>query len=112
MKALKSSKKKLPGKIMPLKYLTTFSNLRYYTYPFPTGRLYIFGDKDSIKITVDGILNNTITNKEMEHKNNNIFNIILENSGQPFPKKIYDYKITAKDRHGHETVKTGQFQII
>ncbi len=39
---------------MPLKYLMTFPDLGYYTYPFPTGRLYIFGNKDSIKMVLFG----------------------------------------------------------
>jgi len=37
-----------------LEYLKSFSGINYYIYPFPTGRLYIFGDKISLKLVLFG----------------------------------------------------------
>ncbi len=39
---------------MLLNYLKKFIDISCYTYPFPTGRLYIFGDKESIKLVLFG----------------------------------------------------------
>jgi methylated-DNA-[protein]-cysteine S-methyltransferase len=39
---------------MILNYLKKFTDVSCYTYPFPTGRLYIFGDKESIKLVMFG----------------------------------------------------------
>jgi hypothetical protein len=68
--------------------------------------------KDSVRITINGIQNNTIINERMNHVRNNKFNIVLETSGQPFPAKIYDYTISVKDNFDHKTTKNGQFQIL
>ena len=37
-----------------LNHLKKFEDISCYTYPFPTGRLYIFGNKDSIKLVKFG----------------------------------------------------------
>ena len=37
-----------------LSYLKKRKDISYYTYPFPTGRLYIFADRDSIKLVQFG----------------------------------------------------------
>ncbi|MFH0975852.1 MAG: methylated-DNA--[protein]-cysteine S-methyltransferase [Spirochaetota bacterium] len=39
---------------MLLNYLKNFTDTSCYTYPFPTGRLYIFGNKESIKLIAFG----------------------------------------------------------
>lgn len=48
---------------MNIKNLTEHQNINYYTYPFPTGRLYIFGDKKSIKLIAFG---HGLDHKEIE----------------------------------------------
>jgi O-6-methylguanine DNA methyltransferase len=39
---------------MLLNYLKKFNDISCYTYPFPTGRLYIFGNKESLKLIAFG----------------------------------------------------------
>ncbi len=39
---------------MYIDYLKTFSQIGYYIYPFPTGKVYIFGDDSSIKMILFG----------------------------------------------------------
>jgi methylated-DNA-[protein]-cysteine S-methyltransferase len=39
---------------MILNYLKKFTDISCCAYPFPTGRLYIFGDKESIKLVIFG----------------------------------------------------------
>jgi methylated-DNA-[protein]-cysteine S-methyltransferase len=39
---------------MLLNYLKKYNDISCYTYPFPTGRLYIFGNKDSLKLIAFG----------------------------------------------------------
>ncbi len=39
---------------MMLNYLKKFGDLSCYTYPFPTGRLYLFGNKESLKLIAFG----------------------------------------------------------
>ena len=39
---------------MLLNYLKKLNDISCYTYPFPTGRLYIFGNKDSLKLIAFG----------------------------------------------------------
>ncbi len=60
---MRSKKKNNDGRsgILQLKYLLSFPDIRYYAYPFPAGRLYIFGNKDSIKMILFG--------HELDHKN-------------------------------------------
>ena len=49
-----------------LNLLKKRKDISYYTYPFPTGRLYIFGDKDSIKLVHFGY--NIDHKKDIEKK--------------------------------------------
>jgi methylated-DNA-[protein]-cysteine S-methyltransferase len=39
---------------MLLNYLKKYNDISCYTYPFPTGRLYIFGNKESLKLIAFG----------------------------------------------------------
>ncbi len=39
---------------MLLNYLKKYTDISCYTYPFPTGRLYIFGNKESLKLIAFG----------------------------------------------------------
>ncbi len=39
---------------MSLNHLKKYNDISCYTYPFPTGRLYIFGSKDSLKLVLFG----------------------------------------------------------
>lgn len=39
---------------MPIDYIKSLQNISYYIYPFPTGKLIIFGDARSIKLVLFG----------------------------------------------------------
>jgi hypothetical protein len=69
-------------------------------------------DKDSVRITIDGILNNSIKNKKMIHIKDNNYKIDLKSGNGPFPPDRYKYDIRVKDSFGNEGVKTGEFQIV
>ncbi len=44
-----STKGNVSPNIKILDYLESFADISYYIYPFPTGKIYIFGDNNSIK---------------------------------------------------------------
>jgi O-6-methylguanine DNA methyltransferase len=56
-----SKYKENPFNLLPIKYLLSFPDIKYCAYPFPTGRLYIFGDKNSLKMILFGY--------DINHKN-------------------------------------------
>jgi len=68
--------------------------------------------KNSVKITISDILNNSIKNIKMKSMGDNRYKLDLENNNQPFQKGEYEYRIEAKDSYGHKGVKSGKFQII
>jgi hypothetical protein len=69
-------------------------------------------DKDSVKLTIKGLLNNTI-NRKMKYDSDGRYIVEIENNGNPFnsSNKPYSYIITANDIHGHKSELTGEFQI-
>jgi hypothetical protein len=69
-------------------------------------------DKDTVRITIDGILNNTIKNKKMTHIKDNKYKLELRSNNGPFPDNEYNYEIRVKDSFGNEGFKTGKFQIV
>ncbi|MCU0821100.1 MAG: methylated-DNA--[protein]-cysteine S-methyltransferase [Spirochaetes bacterium] len=75
---------------MQLKYLLSFPDIRYCAYPFPTGRLYIFGNQKSIKMILFG--------NELDHKNDVEKNFMEGVSGAINKAiKFFDCYLTGKE---------------
>jgi hypothetical protein len=69
-------------------------------------------DKDTVRITIDGIKDNSIKNIKMSHIKDNKYKIEFKSDNGTFPNNIYNYEIRVKDSFGNEGVKIGKFQIV